>query len=165
MTAFFVIGGIGIALVLVSLVVGEHVHGIFDALGGGDWFTGASMAGFLGALGFGGAIVLGVSGSMTLAIIAGVLLGLLFGGLVAYLVIRLRNTQEGGAPSSSDLVDREGVVISDIPADGMGEIRIVQGGHITKLNARSAVPLKAGTQVSVTDVLSATSVRVVPTYR
>ena len=47
MTAFLVIGAVGIVLLLFSLVVGEHLHGIFDALGGGDLFTGSSMAAFL----------------------------------------------------------------------------------------------------------------------
>ena len=71
---------------------------------------------------------------------------------------------EGGAPQSASLVDRVGTVISDIPLDGYGEIRIMQGGHMMKVNARSAVALKSGTQVTVTDVLSATAVRVIPTY-
>jgi len=44
MTGFLAIGAVGIVLLLFSLVVGEHLHGIFDALGGGDWFTGSSMA-------------------------------------------------------------------------------------------------------------------------
>ena len=31
MVVFFVIGGIGIAMLLVSLLVGDHLHGVFDA--------------------------------------------------------------------------------------------------------------------------------------
>jgi len=161
---FFVIGGIGIAMLLVSLLVGDHLHGVFDALGGGDWFTGASLSGFLGAFGFGGAIILSLTDSLPAAALGGLVLGLLLGAGVGYGVLQLRATQEGGAPQSASLVDRVGTVISDIPLDGYGEIRIMQGGHMMKVNARSAVALKSGTQVTVTDVLSATAVRVIPTY-
>jgi hypothetical protein len=62
---------VGIVLLLVSLVVGEHLHGIFDALGGGDWFTGSSLAAFLGALGFGGAIVEQLTGNVALSVVGG----------------------------------------------------------------------------------------------
>ena len=36
---------------------------------------------------------------------------------------------------------------------------------VSKLNAKSAIPLVTGTQVTVIDVLSATAVVVEPTYR
>ena len=165
MVTFFVIGGIGIAMLLVSLLVGDHVHGIFDALGGGDWFTGASLAGFLGALGFGGALILSLTDSLPFAVLGGVILGVMLGATVGYGVLQLRKTQEGGAPQTSSLLDRVGTVISDIPADGYGEIRLTQGGHMQKINARASMPIKAGTQVTVTDVLSATAVKVIPTYQ
>lgn len=165
MTVFLVIGGVGIAMLLLSLLVGDHLHGVFDALGGGDWFTGASLAGFLGAFGFGGALVLGVTGQLTLAVIGGVVLGVMLGAATAWGIMQLGKTQEGAAPQTSSMLDRVGTVISDIPDDGYGEIRLTQGGHMVKVNARAAQPIKAGTQVTVTDVLSATSVKVVPTYR
>ena len=164
MTIFFVIGGLGILLLLISLFAGDHLHGVFDVLGGGDWFTGASLAGFLGAFGFGGAIVLSITNNVPMAVLAGLVLGVMLGATVAYGVLQLRRTQEGGAPQSSSLVDKVGTVISDIPADGYGEIRVMQGGLMVKVNARSAIPIRAGTQVTVTDVLSATSVKVIPTY-
>ncbi len=165
MIIFFVIGGIGIAMLLFSLLVGDHLHGVFDALGGGDWFTGASLAGFLGAFGFGGAIVLAITENVGLAVVAGLVLGLMLGATVAYGVLQLRRTQEGGVPQSSSLIDKIGTVISDIPEDGYGEIRVMQGGYMTKVNARAGVPIKAGTQVTITDVLSATAVKVIPTYQ
>lgn len=165
MTVYLVLGGVGIALLLISLLVGDHVNGVLDALGGGDWFSGSSLAAFLGALGFGGAIVLDLTGSYTLATIAGVAFGLVLAAGVAWGFMQMRKTQDGGAPQSSGLVDKVGTVISDIPADGYGEIHVLQSGHILKLNARSAVPLPTGTQVTVVDVLSATAVRVMPTMR
>src|SRR5665647_1624483 len=139
MTGFLVIGAVGIVLLLFSLVVGEHLHGIFDALGGGDWFTGSSMAAFLGALGFGGAIVKQLTGSTLLAVVGGVLLGVVFGALVAYGMLTLRRNDTGGV--------------------------VTPQGQMMKLNAKSTIPLATGTQVTVIDVLSATAVVVEATYR
>jgi len=116
MTGFLVIGAVGIVMLLFSLIVGEHVHGIFDALGGGDWFTGSSLAAFLGALGFGGAIVQQLTGSTVLAVVGGIFLGVVFGGLIAYGMIKLRLIDTGGAVTTNDLMDAAGVVLSDIPA-------------------------------------------------
>lgn len=165
MIAFLAIGILGVVLLLVSLVVGEHLHGIFDALGGGDWFTGSSLAAFLGALGFGGAIVQQLTNSIPLAVVGGLVLGLGAGALIAYGMFRLKLMDTGGAPTTSALIDAVGVVVSSIPADGFGEVRVTRQGHMVKLNARSSVPLPTGTQVTVADVLSATAVVVVPTYR
>ena len=165
MTAFLAIGVVGIVLLLFSLVVGEHLHGIFDALGGGDWFTGSSLAAFLGAMGFGGAIVQQVTGSIPLAVLGGAVLGLVFGALVAFGMVKLRRADTGGVVTTHELIDAPGVVLSDIPALGFGEIRVTRQGHMMKLNAKSAIPLATGTQVVVIDVLSATAVVVEPTYR
>jgi membrane-bound ClpP family serine protease len=165
MIAFLAIGVLGIVLLLFSLVVGEHLHGIFDALGGGDWFTGSSLAAFLGALGFGGAIVQQLTNSTLLSVVGGVVLGIVFGALVAVGMTKLRLTDTGGAVTTHELLDAPGVVLSDIPAEGFGEIRVTRQGHMMKLNAKSAVPLGTGTQVKVIDVLSATAVVVEPTYR
>ena len=165
MTTFLVIGAVGIVLLLFSLIVGEHLHGIFDALGGGDWFTGSSMAAFLGALGFGGAIVKQLTDSTLLAVVGGVLLGVVFGALVAYGMLTLRRNDTGGVVTTKELINAPGVVLSDIPAQGFGEIRVTRQGQMMKLNAKSTIPLATGTQVTVIDVLSATAVIVEATYR
>ena len=165
MTIFLIIGGVGVALLLLSLLLGELFDGLLDGLGGGDWFSGSSLAAFIGALGFGGAILYELTDSFTLAALGGCLLGLVVGGLIGYAVMRLRRSQDGAAPTSQGLRDRVGVVICDSPAEGMGEIRVLQAGHMTKLYARAPEPLPAGTQVTITDVLSATSVKVIPTYQ
>lgn len=165
MTVFLAIGAVGIVLLLFSLIVGEHLNGIFDALGGGDWFTGSSMAAFLGALGFGGAIVRTLTGSTALAVLGGVILGVAFGALIAWGMIRLRLTDTGGAMTTNDLLNAHGHVLSDIPAGGFGEVRVTRQGQMMKLNAKSAIPIATGTQITVTEVLSATAVVVEPTYR
>lgn len=56
-------------------------------------------------------------------------------------------------------------MVGDIPADGYGTVSVVNAGHLTRLNARAGMPLPSGTQVTVVEVLSPTSVKVIPTYR
>lgn len=158
MTGFLVIGGIGVALLVLALVLGDHVDGILEAFEAGEWFTGAGLAGFLGALGFVGALVLGTTDNMAAAIAAGVVAGLAVGAGVAWLTLRLRHAGTGTAPSRASLLGRTGIVVSDIPADGFGEIRV--SGRLDKVNARAERPLPAGTEVWVVESLSATSVLV-----
>lgn len=157
MTAFFVIGLIGLALLVVALVAGEVVEGLFDGLGG-EWLSGAGLAGFLGAFGFAGALASGLSGSLPV----GVVVGLAAGGLIGVLVaLGTRSLQRSGGDSTvrtASLVGRAGSVRTPVPADGYGEITLVAAGHITRLNARSSTPVPAGTRVTITRVLSATAV-------
>ncbi|MBK8460223.1 MAG: hypothetical protein WAS07_12685 [Micropruina sp.] len=165
MSTFLVIGGLGIVLLLVALLVGDHVDGALGAFGGGEWFTGAALAGFLGALGFIGALTLGLTGSVLIASVIGTMSGLTLGAGVGWVTVRLRDTGKNDVVRTSALVGRDGTVISDIPLDGYGEIAIVYTGQPMKLNARAAGPISTGTPVTVTDVLSPTSVHVRPTYR
>lgn len=165
MTVFLSIGVAGIVLLLLAIVVGDHFDGIFDALGGGDWFTGAGLAGFLGAFGFAGAFALSTTNNSTAAVIVGLLTGLVVGAAVAWVTIKLRHSGEGVTPRTDELIGQQGTVVTDIPSDGYGEVGLVNRGHITKVNARAPEPIPAGTPVTVTDILSATSVKVHTTYR
>jgi membrane protein implicated in regulation of membrane protease activity len=160
-TAFLVVGVVGIVLLVLSLVAGDHVdsvHGLFDV--GGDWFSGAALAGFLGALGFVGALAYDASGSVGVGILVGIVAGIAIGAAVAWAMTRLKNDDDGSTVRSAELVWREGTVVSAIPDDGYGEISVVVAGHLTKLNARAPEALPAGTPVLITGVLSPTSVSV-----
>lgn len=162
MIEFLVIGGIGAALLLVLLVVGDLLEGINHMeFMGGEWFSSASVAGFIGALGFGGAITLHFTNSYPAAVGAGVVLGLLFGWLVSWLTRKLKDGEQAALQTSS-LVGLSGTVISDIPAGGYGEVRLFAGGQPMKINARCDDPIASGTRVWVSDVLSATAVQVRP---
>lgn len=165
MTVFLAIGVVGIVLLLVALLADDLVDGVLDALGGGEWFTGAALAGFLGGLGFVGAGVLTLTDHVWLATAAGLLAGLALGVAVGWVVLRLRDAGADGTPSSASLVGLAGTVVNDIPDDGYGVVQVINGGHLTRLNARCIEPVAAGTPVTVTDVLSPTSVKVIPTYR
>lgn len=163
MTVFLIIGAAGAALLLLSLLIGDLLDSLFnlDAIDS-DFFSFAGLAGFVGALGFAGAIALSVVHSLPIAIVSGVLVGLGVGALAAWLTARLKDPSRDSDSTvrSHHLIGLTGRVIHDIPAGGLGEIRVSVNGHPTKLNARADEPIGAGTLIQVTAVLSPTAVMV-----
>jgi len=166
-TAFLIVGGLSVALLLVAVVVGDFVHlGGIDADGP---FSLPAIAGFLGGGGFGGAIASALlPGSMpdaarlavSLAAAGAVALPLGWGALrFAAGLMHLRTDE---TLTSANLLGVQGIVVTAI-GSGFGEVRLTVGGHTLKYNARSQQPLPAGTPVYVIDVPSSTSVEVVST--
>ncbi|MDO4784251.1 MAG: hypothetical protein Q3997_04100 [Propionibacteriaceae bacterium] len=165
MTTFLVIGGLGIALLLVSLVLGD-VLGDLDVdmpLLDSDLFSTASLAGFLGALGFAGAATLHLTEIMVLAIAVGIVAGLGFAWGAIKLSHFLKRGELSDAYTTHSLIGADALVITDIPAGGFGEIRLSVRGHVTKLNARALEDLPTGTEVWISGVVSPTAVEVSPT--
>ena len=70
LTVFLAIGAVGLALLVISLVVGEIHGGLFEWIDN-DLFSGAAVSAFLSALGFVGALVESTSGNTTVATLAG----------------------------------------------------------------------------------------------
>lgn len=171
MTVFLVIGVAGLALLLVSLVVGDLLDGVLEGLFqsldwlAGDWFSSAAIGGFVSAFGFGGAIVEGVDGPRPLSIGVGIVAGLAFGWFAMWLTRLLRNGRSDEAPSPRDAVGLDATVVTAIPAGGFGIVRVALGGHTTQYNARADQPVEPGTPVHVTGVLSPTAVTVAPVWR
>jgi membrane protein implicated in regulation of membrane protease activity len=162
-TVFLVVGAVGVVLLLVALVVGDVLDGALEGLSAG-FFSTEALAGFLGALGFGGAIALETTGSTSLAVVIGLVLGVALGALAAKASRFLHGDGEGDAVRTSDMVEKIGSVVSAIPEGGFGVVSISVGGHRTRLNARSSTAVPAGTQVSVTQVISPTAVQVEPLF-
>lgn len=163
MTVFLVVGAIGVALLLVALVLGDVLDGALEGLSAG-FFSTEALAGFLGALGFGGAIALSATGSTSVAVVIGLVLGVLLGWLAAKASSFLHGSGETDTVRTSDMVEKIGTVVSAIPDGGFGVVSITVGGHLTRLNARSSVAVPPGTQVSVTQVISPTAVQVEPLF-
>ncbi|TDE99078.1 hypothetical protein EXU48_02545 [Occultella glacieicola] len=159
MLVFLIIGGVGIALLVVSLLLGEVLDGLFEGIGG-DLFSGAALAGFLGVFGFAGALTLSLTDSVGLAILFGLLSGGVVGALTGWATLKLREGGDEANVRTGDLVGSKASVVTAIPDGGYGEITMVASGHITRLNARSAGPVPSGASVTITGVLSATSVMV-----
>ncbi len=163
MTVFLVVGALGVVLLLVALVLGDVLDGALEGLSSGLFSTEA-LAGFLGALGFGGAIALELTGSTPLAVVIGLVLGVVIGALAAKASAFLHGSGETDTVRTADMVEKIGSVVSAIPEDGFGTVSISVAGHLTRLNARSSVAVPAGTQVSVTQVISPTAVQVEPLF-
>ncbi len=159
--AFLVIGGLGVVLLTAALLGGEILHlGHPDA--GGPWSLEA-IAGFAGAFGFGGAIVHELLGAGTPgSVLASTAAGAAAAVPTAYLALRLaraaRNMRTDATPARAHLVGTLGVVVTPIPNQGYGEVRVQLGGQPVKLNARADRPIPYGAQVFVVEAPSDTSV-------
>lgn len=169
MTVFFVIGGVGIALLLVALLVGDVLDGALgldgiDAIHAldSDLFSTAGIAGLLGGFGFGGALGLATTDVMLIAIGIGLAVGFALAWGAGRLTRLLRRQGSDIAPSTHSLVGVEALVITAVPENGYGQVRLRHGGHTYTLNAKAPITLDAGSRVWISGVLSATSVEVRP---
>lgn len=163
MTIFLVVGGLGIALLLVSLIVGDVLGDLDLGMLDSDLFSTAAVAGFLGAFGFAGAATLSVTTVPLLAILVGLAAGVLFAWGAVRLSRFLKQGERSDAFNVAHVVGSEAMVITDIPEGGYGEIKLNIRGHVTKLNARATFPIAAGTTVWISGVVSPTAVEVSPT--
>ena len=163
MTTFLVIGLIGLAVLAVSLVVGDLFDGALDALAG-DVFSSAVLGAFVAALGFGAAAADGFGAPAAVAWPTGLAAGVVFGAFAAWFT---RLVSDGGSDATltiDDTIGRDGRVVTSIPDAGFGVVDILVGGHTMRLNARAEHPIEPGTQVHVTSVLSPTAVTVAPVW-
>lgn len=163
MTTFLIIGLAGLVLLAVSLLLGDLFGGAFDALAG-DVFSSAVVGGFVAALGFGGALAEAAGASLLLSMSIGVVAGVGFGWFAAWLTRLVRDGGSDATPQAQDALGRDARVLTDIPAGGFGVVRVVLGGHTVRYNARADEPIAAGSDVSVTGVLSPTAVTVAPLW-
>ncbi|MEU8295818.1 hypothetical protein AB0C04_00820 [Micromonospora sp. NPDC048909] len=158
---FLIIGGAGIALLALALLGTELLH-----FGGADGpISIETVAGFAGAFGFGAAIVNELLGGRTtgaVAVAAGG--GALAAVPAAWIASRIsraaRNMPTDPTPTRDHLVGALGLVVTPVPADGYGEVRLRVAGQPLKLNARADRPVPLGAQVFVVQALSETSVHV-----
>jgi membrane protein implicated in regulation of membrane protease activity len=180
---FLVIGGFALLLLILSLFgagrlhlghlhIGHfhlghvgHAHVGHDGSAGGVDLSLPVIAGFLGAFGFGGAIAASLlpgRGGATLlaALVGGFIAAVPAGWLADRLVGAAMNLPTDATPTSDDLLGTTGVVITPVPVNGYGEVRLAVGGQLAKFHARSDVPLPLGTRVFVIGVPSPTSVLV-----
>ncbi|MEV0719458.1 NfeD family protein [Asanoa sp. NPDC050611] len=164
---FLLIGGAGALVLALSLVGAELLH--LAHLDLPDFFSVEAVAGFVGALGFAGAITSELLGARTpgaITVAAGV--GVLAALPTAYLAVRLsraaRDMRTDATPTRADLVGTLGVVVTPITATGYGEVRVRLGGHPIKVYAKADRPLPAGAEIFVVEAPSETSVVVEPVH-
>ncbi|HUG87018.1 MAG TPA: hypothetical protein VMM13_20790 [Euzebya sp.] len=164
MTLFLLLGILGTGMLILGLVGGELLDGLFDALGidaGGGFFSTEVVGAFLSAFGFGAWLLSDGMGLATgLALAGGGTAGVVMGATALWLSRSLINMRTDATPTSADLRGALGRVISPIPTGGLGEVRVSRHGHPLKLAARAEGPLPVGVEVVVIDVISSTSVLV-----
>ncbi|MET7468981.1 hypothetical protein ACFYON_18200 [Micromonospora sp. NPDC005686] len=160
---FLIIGGIGVGVLTLALLGSGVLH-----LGQPDVDGPVSLeavAGFTGAFGFGGAIVNELLGGRTPGMIAAAAAGGALAAVpTAWLAARLsraaRNMRTDATPTRDHLAGAIGLVVTPIPGDGYGEVRVHLAGQPVKLNARAARPIPVGARIFVVEALSETSVHV-----
>lgn len=163
MSVFLIIGAIGLVILLVSLLFGEAIEGVLDLdFLGGDLFSTASIAAFLGAFGFGGVIALSLIQSIGWAVAVGLVAGGLATWGAASLTRWLKSGENQAVLRSDTLVGAPARVITDLPAGSYGEVLVRVAGRNLKRSAKSEVPIPRGTEVWVSGILSPTAVQVTP---
>ena len=157
MTAFLIIGAIGLLILLTSLILDD----IFDAFDITDlgFISGPAIGAFLAALGFGAALTLyATDASAGRATIVGLGAGVIIGAIATVITRTLMHMPTDPSISTIDLVGRTAVVITPIAEGRYGEVTIRHAGQSLKLNARADGPIPAGRTVSVVAVMSSSSV-------
>ena len=86
--------------------------------------------------------------------------GVVVGCFAWWLTRLLKDGPSDGTVSIRDSVGLVAKVVTDIPGDGYGVVRVVVGGHPMRLNASAHRAIEAGAEVTVTGVLSPTAVNV-----
>ena len=158
---FLVLGGIGLGVLLFSLIFGE-IFGVDSPLDA-DIFSIATISAFLGAFGFGAAGAEALTKTLWVAIPVGIVMGLLFASFSVWLSRKLKAASSHASHSTKKLIGYEGRVLTAIPADGYGQVTIIAAGQRRTYSAKAPIGIDAGTRVWVTDILSATAVSVSPT--
>lgn len=165
MTTFLIIGTIGLVILLVSVIFGEAIEGIFDLdFLGGDLFSTAGIAAFLGAFGFAGVISLALLDVTWIAIMVGAIAGIAAFWGAAALTRWLKRGENDAVIRSASLVGASARVITDIPEGSYGEVLITLGGRTLKRSARAEIAVASGTEVWVSGIVSPTAVQVTPSH-
>lgn len=81
---------------------------------------------------------------------------------VVWLTRVFRRSESSYTPRGEELVGVEATVVSPIPPDGMGQIRLSLHGQLITLNARARTEFGAGERVWISARLSPTAVEVSP---
>jgi membrane-bound ClpP family serine protease len=153
---FLVIGGLGVSLLALSLLGVE----LFDL----DGFVPLeSVAAGMAVFGFAAAIASSSMDARTApALFAAAGIGVLGAIPAGWIALRLARAAErmhtDATPARDDMVGQLGVVVTPVPAQGYGEVRITLSGQPVKVNATADAPIPLGTQVFVIGTLSETSV-------
>lgn len=157
MTVFLILGIAGVAVLVLSLLLGDVLGAALDFDGlDSEIFSTSAIAAFVGAFGFGGVAAHEFTDNIWVASGVGLAAGVAAAWCAIKLTHWLKRGETGAAIRSDHLIGSEARVITDIPVGGYGEIRI----GTMKLAARAELSIPAGTPVWVSGVVSPTAVEV-----
>lgn len=158
---FLIIGALGVLVLAVSLFLGDLLNvGHADADGP---FSLPALSGFVGALGFAGAIVAAlVPGGLAVEGLVGTLAGLAVAVPTGWGALKLTRSlirmPTDATLTKQDLIGTLGTVTTPIRAGGYGEVSVSVAGQRIKFNARADKALQTGTPILVVGTPSTTSV-------
>lgn len=155
MTVLLVLGGLGIAGLVVGLLVGEVD---LDVDLGPDWLSLPALAALVGAFGFVGAAVLSFGAAAPVALGAGAVAGVALAAAATRFARSLMEMPTDAPFRSSDLVGRPGQVVTAVLPDRSGEVLVDHLGQRLKLSARADEVLVVGARIVVVEVVSPTFV-------
>ena len=164
MTVFLVLGIAGLVVLALSLVAGDLLDGAFQALEA-DWISTAAIGGFVSAFGFGGAAADGAGLPLPVSLAIGAGAGVVVAWFAWWLTRLVKDGPSDGTVAIADAVGQVARVVTDIPAEGYGVVRVAVGGHTLRFNASAHRPIPAGAEVNVTGVLSPTAVSVTEVWQ
>jgi len=156
MTLFIVTGLFGLMFFIGSLVFGDHDVGADHDFDGDHDHSGPSIISVFNVswflIGFGGmGAILRLNGfGMPASTISGILTGVVCWGVAFLLMYALRKQQGDSTVTTTRLLESTGVVVSSIPANGIGKIQCSVAGSSHELIARANVEIPSGSHVRIT---------------
>ena len=165
MLIFWVIAGVALLLLVLTVVLGDFLDGVVDAIDvTGGYLSSTVVLSFLATFGIVGGLLLATTdASVLLATVAGVVAGAVVGAGAGVATRALTNGPTAHQITSSDYVGQAATVTTSIPADGLGQISLVVAGQSTALAARADAPVPTGAGVTVVANLGPGVVKVVTT--
>jgi len=165
MLIFWVIAGVALLLLVLTVVVGDFLDGVVDAIDvTGGYLSSTVVLSFLATFGIVGGLLLATTdASVLLASLAGVVAGAVVGAGAGVATRALTNGPTAHQITSSDYVGQSATVTTSIPADGLGQISLVVAGQSTALAARADAPVPTGAGVTVVANLGPGVVKVTTT--
>jgi hypothetical protein len=165
MLIFWVIAGVALLLLVLTVTVGDFLDGVVDALDfTGGYLSSTVVLSFLATFGIVGGLVMATTDAGVLvASLAGVVAGALVGAGAGVATRALTEGPTAHQITSSDYVGLPATVTTSIPADGLGQISLVVAGQSTAIAARADRPVPTGTGVTIVANLGPGVVQVITT--
>ena len=165
MLIFWVIAGVALLLLVLTVTVGDFLDGVVDALDfTGGYLSSSAVLAFLATFGIVGGLLLSTTrASVLLASLGGVAAGSLVGAGAGVATRSLTHGPTAHQITSSDYVGQPATVTTSIPPDGLGQIALVVAGQSTALAARADGAVPTGTGVTVVANLGPGVVKVAST--